>query len=744
MGPRLGTLFADRGIETVRDLLYFFPRSYEDRTKVSTLGEMQEGQKSTFAVEVQTSRKIPTRMRGRIMFEVLTLDEARKPLTLKWFHMPRGYDVKFTRGLRILVTGTPKLYVGRWEIAHPEVTWPKSAAELAPRGPTIAPKAGTPMPVAVPAAPVAWTAPVSPDPAEASIHVGRVIPVYTEIDGVSTRILRRILWDCFELVGRSGIPEDLPESLRRKYGFPELISSLRAIHFPEAGDDAPEAQIQALLDYRTPHHTRLIFEEFLKFELLVLRRRLQVEKERAASIGHAGGRKSVEEFETFLPFKLTDDQKSAIADVLRDLGGHHPMSRLIQGDVGSGKTAVAFLCAVAALSEGHQVALMAPTEILAEQHFRGAQALFGNRIRVALLTGKTTAAERRDLIARLAKGEPIFVFGTHALIEEPVRFTSLSLVMIDEQHRFGVEQRKQLKEKGFRADPELGRNVNAHFLVLTATPIPRTLALTVYGDLSVSLIQQMPPGRSPIQTTIVKGAGRSKVNEFIRRELRGGRQAYFIFPLVEESEAEGFQSLKSATEAAEQLQRETFPEFRVGLLHGKMKSAEKDLVMSAFKRGEIHVLVSTTVVEVGVDVPNATVMTIENAERFGLSQIHQLRGRVGRGQFPSFCFLMTHPKVAEATEERLRVLEKSTNGFEIAEADLRMRGPGEFLGTRQSGALPFHIADLVRDQELLFRARDEALALLKHDPELRTPDHAGLRAYLEREGAKQSALLKTS
>jgi ATP-dependent DNA helicase RecG len=712
VGPRLGGLFKSRGIETVRDLFYFFPRSYEDRTRVSTVDTLEAGLKATFSVEVISSRKIPTRMRGRSLFEVQTLDASGKPLVLKWFYLPKGYDLKFQRGLKVLVTGTPKMYLGRPEIVHPEITWGKTAADLTGD---------------------------DTDP----IHVGRVIPIYVEIEGVSTRVLRKILWDAFEGI-QSKIPEDLPESIRQKYGFPELFQSLRAIHFPTADEKDPEERIQSLIDYRTPHHTRLIFEEFLKFELLVLRRRLQVEKENAPRIGHLGGQKAVEEFESYLPFTLTDDQKNSVKDVLQDLSAKHPMSRLIQGDVGSGKTAVAFLCAVAALSEGHQVALMAPTEILAEQHLRNAQTLFGNKIQTALLTGKTTAAEKRELLQRLEKGEPLFVFGTHALIEDPVKFRSLSLVMIDEQHRFGVEQRKKLKEKGQHFDPEHGHGLSAHFLVLTATPIPRTLALTVYGDLSVSLIQQMPPGRTPIETRVIKGSVRTRVHEHIRQEIKNGRQAYFIFPLIQESEAEGFQSLKSATEEAERLQRDIFPEFKVGLLHGQMKSSEKDEMMTAFKQNDIQILVSTTVVEVGVDVPNATVMVIENAERFGLSQIHQLRGRVGRGKFKSHCFLMTHPQVSESTEHRLRVLEKSSNGFEIAEADLRIRGPGEFLGTRQSGSLPFHIADLVRDQDILFRARDEALEILKIDPELLLPNHRPLRTYLEREGSKQSALLKTS
>ncbi len=344
---------------------------------------------------------------------------------------------------------------------------------------------------------------------------------------------------------------------------------------------------------------------------------------------------------------------------------------------------------------------------------------------------------------KLAAGQPIFVIGTHALIEDPVIFKSLAVVMIDEQHRFGVEQRRALRIKGIHR-AENGKLVNPHFLVLTATPIPRTLALTAYGDLAVSMIREMPPGRSPVTTKVVRGPARTGAIERVRSELASGRQAYFIYPLVEDSEAEGFQALKSATVEAERLQHEVYPEFKVGLLHGKMRSDEKAEVMAAFKAGTIHILVSTTVVEVGVDVPNASVICVEHAERFGLSQLHQLRGRVGRGAHASYCFYFTGGKGSEATQARLEVLEETNDGFEIAEADLRIRGPGEFLGTRQAGGLPFKLADLVRDREWLMLARDDAMELLKSDPDLLLAEHAPLRTYFEREGKLQSDRLKTS
>jgi ATP-dependent DNA helicase RecG len=388
---------------------------------------------------------------------------------------------------------------------------------------------------------------------------------------------------------------------------------------------------------------------------------------------------------------------------------------------------------------------MAPTEILAEQHYKNAIKLFGGKLNVALLTGKTPTSERNALFPRLAAGEPILLIGTHAVLEDPVVFKNLCYTLIDEQHRFGVEQRRTLRQKGTRKDPATGGMILPHNLILTATPIPRTLALTAYGDLAVTSITELPPGRTPILTKLVKDkAEQAKAYQTIRDELKAGHQAYFIYPLVNDSEAEGFTQLKSAVAEAENLQHEIFPEYKVGLLHGQMRPDEKAKIMDQFQRKEIHILVSTTVVEVGVDVPNATIMVIEHAERFGLSQLHQLRGRVGRGAKQSYCFLFTHAKTGEVTSMRLDVLEKTNDGFKIAEADLEIRGPGEFLGTRQSGGLPFRMAHLVRDREWLLKARDDASELLKTDPELVLPEHLPLRRYYEREGNTQFERLKTS
>ena len=705
VGPRLGAVFSNRGISTVRDLLFFFPRAYEDRTKLSRISELKGGENATVAVEVQNVRVIPIRgSYSKSILEVRVADTSGT-LSLKWFHAPRGMEQRFRQGGQLRVTGAVKAYMGKFEMAHPEITWG-----------------------------------VSGDADPEALDSGRVIPIYIELEGVSSRVFRKVLWEGLEKY--SGfLGEDLPEMLREKHGLPSLQESITNIHFPSQKESAA---IQKLVAFDTPYQWRLIYEEFLKFEYLVLKQRLKMEKQLAPAFGSQGGLKAVKDLEALLPFQLTGDQKKSIQEILADLALSYPMNRLIQGDVGSGKTAVSFLTAACVLAEGGQAAMMAPTEILAEQHYKNAIKLFGGRLNVAILTGKTPTSERTSLQKRLQSGEPLLLIGTHALIEEPVQFANLVYVMVDEQHRFGVEQRRTLKEKGIRTDAQ-GRKIFPHSLILTATPIPRTLALTAYGDLSVSSIQEMPPGRSPIKTQVIREkAPRARAFESIRKELQNGHQAYFIFPLVNDSEAEGFTALKSAVAEAERIQLEVFPEFKVGLLHGQMKSDEKASVMERFKRGELHVLVSTTVVEVGVDVANATVMVVEHAERFGLSQLHQLRGRVGRGSAQSYCFLFSHQQIGDNTAQRLEVLEETTDGFKIAEADLEIRGPGEFLGTRQAGTLPFRLAHLVRDKDWLIKAREDALALLKNDPELIDPANLPLRKYYEREGGQQFERLKTS
>ncbi len=706
VGPRLGSVFASRDIATVKDLLTFFPRAYEDRTRILTIKELQEGQRCTVSVKILSARKARTRQ-GRTTLEVRCTDDTGV-LTLKWFHVPYGLDSRFTAGSQHMVTGPVTLYLGQPQMVHPEIN--KAQADA--------------------------TEP----------NVGRIIPVYSELDGIPSRTFRKVLWEALEKFSARWT-EDLPARFLNKHKLPSARAAIRELHFPSENSPIPE-----LVAFNTPSHWRLVYEEFFKFEFLILRRRLRMEREVAPSYGNSGGIQATRELEKLLPFELTGDQKSAVSEILSELGHRSqvslhqsthqaPMNRLTQGDVGSGKTVVAFLASACVLAEGGQVALMAPTEILAEQHFKNAVKLFGGRLRVALLTGKTPQSERNALYARLKSGEPTLLIGTHALIEDPVEFSELGLIIIDEQHRFGVEQRRTLRKKGVRV--ENGKNLIPHLLLMTATPIPRTLALTAYGDLATTLIREMPPGRKPIKTEVISGAGRAHAMDTIRAQLRAGRQAYFIYPLVNESEAEGFTEMKSATLEAERL-AQVFSEFKVGLLHGQMRPDGKASVMESFKQGVIHILVSTTVVEVGVDVPNATVIAIEHSERFGLSQLHQLRGRVGRGSHQSYCYLLTSGFLGESTAHRLEVLEQTQDGFKIAEADLEIRGPGEFLGTRQAGGLPFRLANLVRDREWLLRARDDASELIQHDPELLAPEQGPLRAYFEREGHLQAERLKTS
>ncbi len=705
VGPKLGALFKSRGISTVRDLLFFFPRTYEDRSKTLTIAELPAfldqseapSLKATIQAQIVSIRRIPIARLGRSLIEARASD-ASGTLSLKWFRAPPGLESRLPQGKSFFFTGVLKRYQSRIEMIHPEIS------SLDQQGQT-----------------------------------GRMVPVYTELEAIPTRLIRKMLWSAVQNYADL-LEEDLPAWTLEKHRLPRLAQAIPEIHFPPAG-----ASAQALEAMNTPSHHRLIYEEFFKWEYFVLRQRLKMRRSQAIAFGTSGGARAAEELSGKLPFRLTGDQQKAVQSILKDLSEPHPMNRLIQGDVGSGKTAVALLSCAAVLAEGAQAALMAPTEILAEQHFKKAGELFRGKLNAAILTGRTSAAERKLLHSRLIQGEPLLLIGTHALIEEAVRFKNLAYVLIDEQHRFGVEQRKALRMKGTHRDPIEERLVEPHQLILTATPIPRTLALTAYGDLAVTSVRELPPGRQPIQTRVIRdAASRKRVYEAIRSEMRAGRQAYFIFPLVNESEAEGFQHLKSAIAEAERLTHEVFPEFKVGLLHGQMRSEDKVLTMERFKKNELQLLISTTVIEVGVDVPNANVIVIEHAERFGLSQLHQLRGRVGRGSSAASCYLMTSASSSEATRMRLDLLESCTDGFQIAEADLELRGPGDFLGTKQAGELPFRMASLVRDQAWLLAARDDAISILKEDPDLLEIQNRAFRQFIAQDGRIQLERLKTS
>lgn len=698
VGPKLGAIFRSRGVETVRDLLYFFPREYEDRQKLKRISEVPAGEKATVALEIISTKRIPVRFgKSKFILETRCKDSSGT-LSLKWFHVFQGLEQKLKPGAQILATGVIKEYRGLKEIIHPDISWSTTASTEAIE-------------------------------TQVTQHVGRTVPIYTEIEGVSTKLLRTVLWNALDRY-IDDVREDLPPYLLEKYSLPALKAAIYELHFP-----SDKTSLQELSDFATQAHQRLIYEEFLKFQFMVLKNRSERQHKKALPIDLIKAKSVIDEIIPTLPFALTGDQKKAISDILSDLEKPHPMNRLIQGDVGSGKTIVSLLTAAGILSSGYQAALMAPTEILAEQHFKNAKLCMKDRYAVFLLTGKTSAKEKKAIIAALQTGAPTLVIGTHALIEDPVKFKNLALIMIDEQHRFGVEQRRALRQKS---------EIPPHLLILTATPIPRTLALTAYGELQNTQIKEMPPGRKPVITRVITQNQRASAFAQIREELKKSRQAYVVCPLVSDSETEGFEDLKSVETEVEYLSKEVFPDFKVGLLHGKMKSEEKNKIMDSFKSGETHILVSTTVIEVGVDVPNASIIVIEHAERFGLSQLHQLRGRVGRGGYASLCLLMTGNRINEWTEKRLSILEKTTDGFKIAEADLEWRGPGEFLGTRQAGALPFKLANLVRDQKWLELARADAEVLIERDPTLMNPEHKNLRQFFIREGGVQLDRLKTS
>ena len=522
-----------------------------------------------------------------------------------------------------------------------------------------------------------------------TVHTGRIVPVYEKTGGVTPKIQRRLVFDVLQRLP-SDIPDQLPEELRQHLALPARSAALLAAHFPPA-----DVSIDALNQFATPAQRRLIFEEAFLFQTGILaRRQLAAAEQKPVPI--VVDDRVRESARRALPFRLTGSQKQALKEIVDDLQRPHPMNRLLQGDVGAGKTIVALLAALVAMESGIQVAFMAPTEILAEQHFLNISRLLeASRFRIALLTGATGTVARREQLAEIVAGYIPLVVGTHALVQSDVQFKQLGLVVIDEQHRFGVLQRATLRAKGWHPD----------VLVMTATPIPRTLALTAYGDLDVSVIRDAPPGRLPIKTVAKPESRRDEVYAFVREQLGAGRQAYVVYPLVEESDKV---DVKSAAEMADHLAQEVFPEYRVGLLHGRLRSDARDRVMKAFVAGELQLLVSTTVVEVGIDVPNAGAMIVEHAERFGLCQLHQLRGRVGRDAQQSYCFLLYQSPLSDEARQRLKAMADTADGFQIAERDLLLRGPGDFFGTRQAGMPTFRLIDLIRDRELLELARGEA------------------------------------
>ena len=663
VGPRRAADLQRVGLATVEDLLYRFPIRYEDRGTFQTIASLRPAAAASVAGEVVSCGIRPTRRPRFKIFEMLVRDPTGV-LRAVFFNQPFLNDV-FHPHQRVILFGRLELTPHGMQMQNPQYEILKHEADG---------DGGS-------------------ESDDETLHTGRIVPVYEKTGTLTTKMQRAIVHRALADLP-SGIVEPLPADVRARQQLVDRRAALLDVHFPPAG-----IPIEELNGFRSPAQRRLIFEEFFLFQLgLVLRRRTSEAEQKARSVVVTDDIR--ESARRVLPFRLTGDQKKVIAEIVDDMKRLQPMNRLLQGDVGSGKTIVALMAALVAMENGFQVAFMAPTEILAEQHFITIRRLLeASRFRLALLTGATPAKKRRETQAELAAGSIHLAVGTHALVQDPIAFRELGLVIIDEQHRFGVLQRATLRAKGLHPD----------VLVMTATPIPRTLALTTYGDLDVSVMREMPPGRHPIKTIAKPESRRDEIYDFIRRQIDGGRQVYVIYPLVEESEKV---DLKAATEMADHLSQDVFPSYRVALLHGRMKQDAKERVMGAFARGEFDVLVSTTVVEVGVDVANASVMLVEHAERFGLSQLHQLRGRVGRGPHQSYCILLYQYPLSDQARARLKALTETTDGFEIAERDLELRGPGDFFGTRQSGMPTLRVGDLVRDHQLMEAARREAVAAL--------------------------------
>jgi ATP-dependent DNA helicase RecG len=708
VGPRVAEMLATKGIQTAEDLLYHLPFRYEDRQNPRSLDELKPGETASVIAEVRGAALLRTR---RMPLFELTVGQGRHALKCIWFHATY-LDGKFHAGQTVALYGKvePSRSSSNLKMIQPQF-------ELLPEA--------------------------SDDAETRLLEVGRITPVYESLGGsrLASRWQRKVIFNLLESM-RGTVPECLPQAMLGRLDLPGREAALREVHYPPEGTSLTQLQTSS-----TPAHRRLIFEELFFLELgLELKRRRMRERE---GISFATTDKVREAIREVLPFHPTSAQKRTLAEIVADMRQPSPMRRLLQGDVGSGKTIVALQAMLVAMENGYQAALMAPTEILATQHYLAARKLLersSRNYRIVLLTGSLDEDRKRANRGLINRGEAQLIIGTHALIEEKVEFDRLGLVVVDEQHRFGVLQRFRLVKKPNQAEPDM--------LVMTATPIPRTLALSLYGDLDVSVLDELPPGRTPIVTRRVPGERAEDVWDFIRKQVAQGRQAYIVYPVIEgtkddqpeldfshddpetgvevtptpgptttrkgktadmlfpsavqEANPAAKSGLKSAVEMHEKLRTGALSGLRVGLLHGRLDADEKEVMMRRFQRGEIDVLVATTVIEVGVDVPNATVMVVEHAERFGLAQLHQLRGRVGRGAAKSYCILITGPRVSPLAEERLDAMVRTQDGFELAELDLSMRGPGEFFGTRQAGLPDFRVADLLRDRQLLELAKLES------------------------------------
>jgi ATP-dependent DNA helicase RecG len=657
IGSARASMLAAKGLLTVADLLYYAPFRYEDRTNRKTISQLAPGEKAAVIANVDSAKLSGFRRGALGLFEATFHDNGNTTLLARWFHGERYAD-SLVPGTRVALFGKVELDRGGGQrlMVQPEIEILSSE-----------------------------------DDAEETLHSGRMVAIYEAAGKISTRVFRSLL---DRVLKETELPDDpLPASVRARIALPDLGAALQQVHNP-----APDTDLRLLNEFRSPAQVRLIFDEFFWLECGLALKKTRARK--ATGISFAVTANAREQIKRMLPFKPTQAQRRVVQEIADNMKTPHPMNRLLQGDVGSGKTIVAAQAAVIAMENGFQVAVLAPTEILATQHYATFTRLLEKLgYQVALLTGSAGAREKQQIKQRIADGSVHVAVGTHALLQEDVKFSKLGLAIIDEQHRFGVRQRLELFKKGEQPD----------VLVMTATPIPRTLALTIYGDLDVSTIDELPPGRKTIVTKHVQEDAVEGVYSFVAQEIADGRQAYVVYPVVEETETS---AVKAAEKMYRHLSEKVFPGTRVGLLHGKLGSDEKETAMRRFQSGEIKILVATTVIEVGVDVANASVMVIEQAERFGLAQIHQLRGRVGRGSRQSYCVLVTG-KLNDIARERIRTVVESNDGFYIAEMDMRLRGPGEFFGTKQAGIPGLRLADLIRDSDVLETARAEAQRLIE-------------------------------
>lgn len=678
VGPKRALLLEKLGLKCIEDCLFFLPFRYEDRTLVKKIADLVPGERVTFTGEIVVAETQRIGRRKKIL--EIQIKDNTGTISAKWFRFRELYMVeKYPIGSKVIVSGKPE--ISRYQGGGLEVTHPDMEV-------------------------ISLTENETPE-------IGKLIPVYHSTEGLHIKTLRAILNRVVETHAFL-LKEILPDEILRRHNFPSRSTALYQVHLPT--NDLP---VKDLDHFRTPAQKRLIFEEFFLIQIGLAFKKQHIPKSVVRGKAFKTRGPLIGKFIKLLKFELTQAQKRILGEIMDDLEQDKPMNRLIQGDVGSGKTVAALICLLTAVENKTQCALMVPTEILAEQHFLNIQPYCEQLgVSIELVTSALPAKEKKIILQKIQEGETQIVIGTHALIQKSIEFKNLGLAVIDEQHRFGVLQREAIGKKGG----------HPHILVMTATPIPRSLALTLYGEMDVSFLDEFPPGRQPITTKLFYEPKRDQAYAILRQEADKGRQAFVVCPLIEESET---LDLKTAIEVQEYLQNQLFPDLTIRLIHGKMKKEERQQIMAEFKAKKIDVLVATTVIEVGIDVPNATLMIIEHAERFGLSQLHQLRGRVGRGQHASQCLLIAYSSVSEDGKARLDAIQKSNDGFVIAEQDLKIRGPGDFMGTRQSGMPILRVANLIRDIKILESARKEAFALLDRDPGLKHPEHQNLKQTMQ-------------